>query len=80
MSRRCYCEEAGALDIAASCGFGELLGDRPGGRGESGRPETWPCRDASELVTRIPSPRTAARLDARDRDEGMGSCKEGDCC
>ncbi len=27
-------------DIAASCGCGELLGDRAGGRGEPGRPGT----------------------------------------
>jgi hypothetical protein len=82
VSHRCYYEGPEAPDIAASCGCGELLGDRPGGRGESGRPEAWPCRDASELATWIPSPRTAARLDARDRDEGMGSstCTEGVCC
>ena len=39
-SLRCYCEAAVVPAIAASCGFGELLGDRAGGRGEAGRPGT----------------------------------------
>ena len=39
-SLRYYCEGAEAPAIAASCGFGEVLGDRAGGRGEVGRPGT----------------------------------------
>jgi hypothetical protein len=67
--RRYYCEGAEVPEVAPACG----LGDR-GGRGEAGSPPVWPCRSPSEPSTRIPNPRDAATLDARDRDEDIGSC------
>jgi hypothetical protein len=56
-------------EVAPACGCAELLGDR-GGRGEAGSP---PGRSPSEASTRIPNPRIAATLDARDRGEDIGS-------
>ncbi len=61
-------------EVAPACECAELLGDRGGGRGEFGSPPIWPCRGPSEPSTRIPNPRDAATLDARVRDEDIGSC------
>lgn len=69
---RRYCEGIEVPDTAPACGWAELLGDRGGGRGEAGSP---PCRGPSELSTRIPNPRDAATLDARDRGDDTGSCE-----
>jgi hypothetical protein len=73
--RRYYCEGAEVPEVAPACGCAELLGDRASGRGEAGSPPIWPCRSPSEPSTRIPNPREAATLDARDRGEDIGSCE-----
>jgi hypothetical protein len=61
-------------EVAPACGCAELLGDRGGGRGEVGSPPIWLCRGPSEPSTRIPNPRDAATLDARDPGEDIGTC------
>ena len=58
-------------EVAPACGCA-LLGDR-GGRGEAGSPPVWLGRSPSEPSTRIPNPRNAATLDARDRED-IASC------
>jgi hypothetical protein len=73
--RRYYCKGAEVPEVAPACGCAVLLGDRGGGRGEVGSPPTWLCRAPSEPSTRIPNPRKAATLDARDRGEDIGSCE-----
>ena len=61
-------------EVAPACGCAVLLGDRGGGLGEVGSPPGWVCRSPSEPSTRIPNPRDAATLDARDRAKDIGSC------
>ena len=41
-SHRRYCEGAEVPDAAPTCGCAVLLGDRARGRGEAGRPPSWP--------------------------------------